>query len=106
MLSLIGFPSTAGFIGKFFVFASAVYEQYMWLALIGVINSVISVYYYFNIVRLMFFTPGGDATKVVVETSALRFVWVISAVMVFVIGIFPQQFIELVRTSSKFIAGA
>jgi NADH-quinone oxidoreductase subunit N len=106
MLSLIGFPSTAGFIGKFFVFASAVYEQYIWLALIGVLNSVISVYYYFNVVRLMFFTPGGDATKAVLQTSVLRFVWVASVVMVFVIGIFPQQFIELVRTSSKFIAGA
>lgn len=106
MLSLIGFPSTAGFIGKFFVFAAAVNNQYIWLALAGVINSVISVYYYFNIVRLMFFTPGGDATKAVVQADLLRLVWVFSVVMVFVIGLFPQPFIEFVRASSKLLTGA
>jgi len=106
MLSLIGFPSTAGFIGKFFVFAAAIDNQYLWLALAGVINSVISVYYYFNVVRLMFFMPQGDATKAVVETNLLRLVWAASVAMVFVIGLFPQPFIELVRTSSKLLTGA
>ncbi len=106
MLSLIGFPSTAGFIGKFYVFAAAVGNQYVWLALAGVINSVISVYYYFNIVRLMFFMPQGDATKVVSQTGSLRFVWALCVAMVFVIGIYPQPFIDFVRMSSKLLTGA
>lgn len=106
MLSLIGFPSTAGFIGKFFVFAAAIKTGLLWLALAGVINSVISVYYYFNIVRLMFFTPQSDATKAVTQTSTLRFVWVISVIMTFVIGLYPQPFVEFVRASSRLFTGA
>ena len=106
MLSLIGFPSTAGFIGKFFVFAAAVNNNYLWLALAGVINSVISVYYYFNIVRLMFFEHQGDATRSVAQTGLLQGVWVASVAMTFAIGLFPQPFIELVRMSSRLFTGA
>jgi proton-translocating NADH-quinone oxidoreductase chain N len=106
MLSLIGFPSTAGFIGKVFVFAAAIESQYLWLALAGVINSVISVYYYFNIVRLMFFASEHDAAKPIAQPDLLRAVWGLSVVAVFVIGLFPQPFIELVRTSSKLLTGA
>ena len=50
-LSLAGIPPTAGFIGKFFVFGAALREGYLFLAAIGVINSVISVFYYFSVVR-------------------------------------------------------
>jgi proton-translocating NADH-quinone oxidoreductase chain N len=106
MLSLIGFPSTAGFIGKFFVFSAAIDNRYLWLALAGVINSVISVYYYFNIVRLMFFEQGSDAVPAVTETRALHAVWAACAVMVFVVGLYPEPFVELVRTSSKLLTGA
>lgn len=62
--SLAGIPPTAGFLGKFFVFGSAIkvglagHPELVALAALGVANSVISVYYYFNVVRLMFFAPG------------------------------------------------
>lgn len=62
--SLAGIPPTAGFLGKFFVFGSAIrvgvagHPELVVLAALGVANSVISVYYYFNVVRLMFFAPG------------------------------------------------
>ena len=61
--SLAGIPPTAGFLGKFFVFGSAIkigvmgHPELIALAALGVVNSVISVYYYFNVVRLMFFAP-------------------------------------------------
>ena len=61
--SLAGIPPTAGFLGKFFVFGSAIkvgltgHPELVALAALGVANSVISVYYYFNVVRLMFFAP-------------------------------------------------
>lgn len=106
MLSFIGFPSTAGFIGKFFVFAAAIENQFVWLALAGVINSVISVYYYFNIVRLMFFERGPDAAPVVAETTSLRWTWALCVVATFAIGLWPQPFVELVRASSKLLTGA
>jgi len=106
MLSLIGFPSTAGFIGKFFVFAAAIENRYLWLALAGVINSVISVYYYFNVVRLMFFERGGDAAPAIAHSAALRLAVAVSLIMIFVIGLYPQPFVELVRLSSKMLIGA
>lgn len=62
LLSLAGIPPTAGFLGKFIVFGSAVrvgmegHPELLILAALGVINSIISVYYYFNVVRLMFFS--------------------------------------------------
>ena len=53
-LSLIGIPPTAGFIGKLFLFGAAIEGKFYWLAVIGVINSVISLYYYFKIATVMF----------------------------------------------------
>lgn len=63
LASLAGIPPTAGFLGKFLVFGSAIkvgvlgHPELISLAALGVANSVISVYYYFNVVRLMFFAP-------------------------------------------------
>lgn len=64
LLSLIGIPPTAGFIGKFLLFGVAIGANYLWLAVIAVINSVISVFYYLNLVRIMYFVEG--------ERSALK----------------------------------
>jgi proton-translocating NADH-quinone oxidoreductase chain N len=100
-LSLMGFPSTAGFMGKLFVFAAAVREKWMWLAVIGVLNSAVSAYYYFNVVRLMYFQPKPEGSAPVVDGFALRVGLVISVVMLFVVGLYPQPFIDLVAASSR-----
>jgi NADH-quinone oxidoreductase subunit N len=54
-LSLVGIPPLACFLGKLFIFGAAVRAELYWLAAVGVVNSVISLAYYFNVVRLMFF---------------------------------------------------
>lgn len=54
LISLTGLPPTAGFIGKFYVFAAALDAQWFWLALLGVLNSVVSLYYYARILRNMY----------------------------------------------------
>jgi NADH-quinone oxidoreductase subunit N len=100
-LSLMGFPSTAGFMGKLFVFAAAVRENWLWLAGVGVLNSVISAYYYFNVVRQMYFQPRPEGSAAITDSTALRVGLVISVVMLFVVGLFPQPFIELVQLSSR-----
>ncbi len=67
LLSLAGIPPTAGFFAKFMVFGAAVKAGAAWematLAILGVINSVISVYYYFNVIRVMF--TGTDEEKAI-----------------------------------------
>ncbi len=84
--SLAGIPPTAGFLGKFFVFGSAIkvgiagHPELIALAALGVANSVISVYYYFNVVRLMFFAPG--KTKPAIHgTLAVRTAVVVTLVL-------------------------
>lgn len=56
-ISLIGIPPTAGFMGKFFLFRAAVDSGYLWLALCMAVNSVISVGYYYGVVKAMFLEP-------------------------------------------------
>ena len=54
LISLAGIPLTGGFIGKFYLFSAAIQQHYVGLAILGVLNSVISVYYYFRPMVLMY----------------------------------------------------
>src|SRR5436190_12417744 len=54
MLSLGGIPPTAGFMGKFWLFGAAIDSGYVWLAVIGVLNSALSLYYYIRLVVFMY----------------------------------------------------
>ena len=60
LISLTGLPPTAGFIGKFYLFAEVMHQQWYWLAIVGVLNSVISLFYYMKIARAMYFTKARD----------------------------------------------
>lgn len=86
MLSLAGVPPTAGFAAKFYVFRAAVEAGLFWLALIGVITSVVSAFYYLRVVWLMFMYDGEVELN---KRPALITVVVIAAVVTFVFGILP-----------------
>ncbi|MEN6349999.1 MAG: NADH-quinone oxidoreductase subunit N [Syntrophomonas sp.] len=60
MLSLAGIPPLAGFTGKFYLFSGAVQSGYLWLALVGLIMSMVSVYYYLSVARIMY---GGECEE-------------------------------------------
>ncbi len=64
LLSLGGFPPMAGFIAKWYVFSAAVKAGYTWLAIIGVLTSVVSVFFYLRIVVMMYMTPTRHAGAV------------------------------------------
>jgi len=64
LLSLIGIPPTAGFMGKLFLFGAAVNADLAWLALVGVINSVLSAYYYLRVVKVMYFQEPASQERV------------------------------------------
>lgn len=63
MLSLAGFPSTMGFLGKFYIFLSAIESGQILLAALGIAIAFISVYYYFKLIALMYFYPSTSETK-------------------------------------------
>ncbi len=63
MLSLSGFPSTIGFLGKFYIFTSAIESGQILLAGLGIATAFISVYYYFKLIAMMYFYPSSDQKK-------------------------------------------
>ncbi len=64
LVSLIGIPPAAGFMGKFYLFSAAVRADLLWLVVIAVINSVISAYYYLRVVKVMWFNEPASMEKV------------------------------------------
>jgi NADH-quinone oxidoreductase subunit N len=62
LISLVGLPPTAGFVGKFYLFTAVLDEEWYWLAIAAGLNSVISLFYYMKVMKAMFFTqPAADA---------------------------------------------
>jgi NADH-quinone oxidoreductase subunit N len=96
-LSLLGIPPTAGFLGKFFVFGAAIKEGAYFIATVGVLTSVISAFYYLNVVRVMFFSNAEEATaKPIRFTPGVMTALVISLVGTFLILFYPQPFLQLI----------
>lgn len=75
MLSLAGIPPTAGFFGKYFLFTAA-FAKYPWLVVLAVVNSAISIYYYFKVIIALYFSKEENAYEVAVPAS---FRWVMLA---------------------------
>jgi NADH-quinone oxidoreductase subunit N len=98
MLSLAGIPPLAGFWAKFRIFQAAIGADQVWLAVVMVVNSVISVFYYVLVIRPMFFVDAPGARPLRTPASIVAVV-ALSAVAVLVVGILPDLF-------AKFPAGA
>jgi len=99
LLSLAGFPPTAGFMAKFYIFSSAVKSGFVGLVIIGVLNSLISVYYYLRVVVLMFMHPPKTETEKVNVAFGAALVLLISTWFVLQMGIFPQSLLSLAQAS-------
>jgi NADH-quinone oxidoreductase subunit N len=89
MLSLVGMPLTAGFAGKFQLFAEAVHADYVWLAIIGVLNSLISVYYYLAVLVRMYMVEGTSDLVPLRQRPVLAATIVLAVVATLAIGVFP-----------------
>lgn len=99
MLSLTGIPPTAGFFGKFYIFAGAIDGGLLWLAVAGVANSVVALYYYANVIRTMYLLPAASPEPVAAP-PALRLALTVAALGTLLVGIFPQPFITLVGAAA------
>ena len=102
LLSLGGIPPTAGFIGKYYLFAAAIQSGFGWLAIIAVLMSAVSIFYYFRIVVAMYLRDGKDAE--VATSGALRLVAGICLAVTIVLGVVPTPLINQVARSSRWIA--
>jgi NADH-quinone oxidoreductase subunit N len=94
LLSLLGMPLTAGFMGKIVVFSAALRQGYVWLIVIGVLNTAISAYYYLRLIIVMFFreqTSPWEAPRVPVSITVAL---VITILGVFYLGLFPGRVIS------------
>jgi proton-translocating NADH-quinone oxidoreductase chain N len=102
LLSLIGIPPTGGFLGKLFVFGAAVQRQMIVLAVVGILNSVVSVYYYYAIMRQMFFGKADDEQVLSVGVP-LKLVVGVNALMVLLIALYAEPFIRLANASVQML---
>ncbi len=95
MFSLSGIPPFAGFFGKYYVFAGAVQAGYTWLAIIGVLMSVVSAYYYLRLVVLMYFREEGSSELRPAESGLSVAALVISAAALVGLGVYPSAILDL-----------
>ena len=102
MFSLAGFPPTAGFIGKFFIFSAAIKANLVWLVVAAVMNSLISVYYYLRPVKAAFFDKADNeqpGTAQLVLGPLMVVLIIITSVGTLGLGLFPDYFLKLAAAS-------
>ena len=98
LLSLFGMPLTAGFTGKLFVFSAALKQGYVWLVVIGVLNTAISAYYYLRLIIVMFFRERAGAWEVPPIPASLAVALLITIFGVFYLGLFPGRIISVFQS--------
>jgi NADH-quinone oxidoreductase subunit N len=103
LLSLAGFPPFAGFVAKFFVFGAAVNAGFTWLAILGVLNSLVSVYYYLGPVVRMYMNPPAEGwAQAPARTPALLAAAVILVVLLTIgLGLFPSEVIRFAQAAAR-----
>ncbi len=116
LLSLLGIPPLAGFVSKLLIFFAAVYADLIWLAVIGIINSAISIFYYLRVIKLMIVdTPIEDrddvsvipVEKVAPFTIPLSYQLTIgvSVFLIVIIGILPAPFLDFALSAAQNLLG-
>ncbi|HIG08736.1 MAG TPA: NADH-quinone oxidoreductase subunit NuoN [Alphaproteobacteria bacterium] len=102
LLSLAGLPPLAGFIAKFYIFKAVIMADYLWIAVIGIMGSVISAYYYLNIVKVMYLDEAEELFTIESKKS-VKFILFISAVLIFTFLIYADSLINFLSYISKAI---
>jgi NADH-quinone oxidoreductase subunit N len=103
MLSLTGLPPLAGFVGKLYIFSATVQAGLIWLAIVGVLNSVLAAYYYLRVVAGMYLNEQDRAGGVVCPALAVGLA--IASVMTVVLGVWPTPILVLARSTLAALFG-
>ena len=105
LISLTGLPPTAGFIGKLYVFTSVINAGFIWLAVIGVINSVISLYYYMKVVRNMYMKQNENTAEKFKFSPAVIIIVLILAIPTLIFGIYFTPIVQWANLSMNIFIG-
>lgn len=97
MLSLIGIPPFAGFFGKYYIFTAAINSGLIWLAIFGVLMSVISAYFYLRLVIVMYFKEPATYELKTDANPINNFLIFLNAVGLFILGIFPSLLMQTIN---------
>ncbi len=99
LLSLGGLPPTAGFVGKWYIFSAAMRAGHHGLAIIGVLTSVVSIFFYLRVIVMMYMAEPGDAPMSPQPSRAAVFTLAAAVVVTFYLGIMPAQALDLALRS-------
>ncbi|HWP97270.1 MAG TPA: NADH-quinone oxidoreductase subunit N [Syntrophomonadaceae bacterium] len=100
LLSLAGIPPLAGFPGKFYLFSGAVQAGYLWLAFLGLVMSMISVYYYLNVARVMYTEASQKETPLTLQLQA-RLAILACLLGTVIMGLYPAPLSRLAETAIR-----
>jgi NADH-quinone oxidoreductase subunit N len=103
LLSLGGFPPTAGFIGKWYIFNAAVQDGHYWLAIIGVLTSVVSVFFYLRVVVMMYMTDEAAALPRPRVSAASMLALNFAMLATFYLGVLPTRVLDYALQSIQTI---
>ncbi len=103
LLSLAGLPPLAGFMGKLYIFSSAAESGRWWLAVVGVVNSVASAYFYFRLAHRMFFRAPKDGAQALPIGPYVYGGIAVALVGVLLFGLYPEPLIAGVRASAPLL---
>ena len=99
LLSMAGIPPLGGFMAKFYVFSAAVKSEFYWLAILGVLNSAISVYYYLRVTVLMYFRESEREITGLQFSPASVIALILAVIGTFYMGICPSNVLALAQRS-------
>ncbi len=100
MFALAGIPPLAGFFGKYYVFVGAIQGHLTWLAIVGIVASVISVYYYLRVVVYMYFKESQEEFTVEKNYSGMLAI-ALSGLFVIILGVFPDTLMKIITSVLK-----
>ncbi len=97
LFSLAGIPPLAGFFAKYYIFIAAVKSGFTWLAIIGALSSVISVYFYLRVVVVMYFRESEKIQEIPISKTGM-FGVILSVVLIVLLGVLPGSLIDLISS--------
>lgn len=101
LLSLGGIPPTAGFIGKFFIFKAAVDAGYWWLAMLGILNAFVALYYYLNVVKYMYLYRSDEEDVAIPVSRAAQIGLGVSLFFIIFLGVYAGPAYDWTREAAN-----